>query len=204
MAEPGAVVRALGRAGLTLATGASLTAGLVAATLADVPGCSSVLRGGVVAYQGDVKADVLGVPDSALACGLVSREVAEAIDGVFLECDVSDPAASDELVAKAVSEFGGLDIAFLNAGIATGCGLVENFDLEKYRRAMGVNLDGVVFGINSAVRSPPDGVIRVSSTPWTTSVGTLSWASLSLLRYQLARPQYKASAAWIWQPLTPR
>ena len=79
------------------------------------------------------------------------KEVAEAIGGVFLECDVSDPAASDELVARAVSEFGGLDIAFLNAGIATGCGLVEHFDLEKYRRAMGVNLDGVVFGINSAV-----------------------------------------------------
>lgn len=79
MAEPGGVVRALGRAGLTIATGESLTAGLVAATLADVPGCSSVLRGGVVAYQGDVKADVLGVPDSALACGLVSREVAEAM-----------------------------------------------------------------------------------------------------------------------------
>ena len=95
-------------------------------------------REGAKVVLGDVEADA-------------GREVAEAIDGVFLECDVSDPAASDELVAKAVSEFGGLDIAFLNAGIATGCGLVENFDLDKYRRAMGVNLDGVVFGINSAV-----------------------------------------------------
>ena len=93
---------------------------------------------GAKVVLGDVEADV-------------GREVAETIDGVFLECDVSDPAASDELVAKAVSEYGGLDIAFLNAGIATGCGLVEHFDLEKYRRAMGVNLDGVVFGINSAV-----------------------------------------------------
>lgn len=72
-------MEAVAAAGLTIATGESLTAGLVAATLAEVPGCSSVLRGGIVAYQGDVKADVLGVPAPALAGGLVSREVAEAM-----------------------------------------------------------------------------------------------------------------------------
>ena len=81
MADPAAaaVVAALAEAGLTVATGESLTAGLVAATLAEVPGCSAVLRGGVVAYQGDVKAEVLGVPEAALAHGLVSRAVAEAM-----------------------------------------------------------------------------------------------------------------------------
>ena len=78
-ATPDAVVRALVAAGLTIASGESLTAGLVAATLADVPGCSAVLRGGVVAYQRDVKAEVLGVSPEALAAGLVSREVAEAM-----------------------------------------------------------------------------------------------------------------------------
>ncbi len=65
--------------GLTLATGESLTAGLVAATLAEVPGCSAVLRGGVVAYQPDVKADLLGVPQEALAQGIVSEQVALAL-----------------------------------------------------------------------------------------------------------------------------
>ena len=78
-ATPAAVVRALVDAGLTIASGESLTAGLVAATLAEVPGCSVVLRGGVIAYQRDVKAGVLGVPAEALAAGLVSREVAVAM-----------------------------------------------------------------------------------------------------------------------------
>ena len=78
-ATPAAVVRTLADAGLTIASGESLTAGLVAATLAEVPGCSVVLRGGVIAYQRDVKAGVLGVPTEALAAGLVSREVAEAM-----------------------------------------------------------------------------------------------------------------------------
>ena len=62
-----------------MATGESLTAGLVAASLAEVPGCSAVLRGGVVAYQGDVKESLLDVPREALAEGLVSRPVAEAM-----------------------------------------------------------------------------------------------------------------------------
>ena len=55
--------------GLTVATGESLTAGLVAATLAEVPGCSAVLRGGVVAYQADVKRQLLDVSDEELGAG---------------------------------------------------------------------------------------------------------------------------------------
>lgn len=76
---PADVVSACLQRGLTVATGESLTAGLVAATLAEVPGCSAVLRGGVVAYQPDVKADLLGVPAEALAQGIVSEQVARAL-----------------------------------------------------------------------------------------------------------------------------
>lgn len=79
MADPGAVVAALRRRGLTIATGESLTAGLVAATLADVPGCSDVLRGGVVAYQVDLKTRLLSVTADDLAHGVVSAPVAAAM-----------------------------------------------------------------------------------------------------------------------------
>ena len=79
------------------------------------------------------------------------RAVAEATGGVFVEADVSRPESSEEMVEVATEEFGGVDVAFLNAGIGTGCGLAEHFDLDAYRRAMGVNLDGVVFGINAVV-----------------------------------------------------
>lgn len=79
------------------------------------------------------------------------REAAAEIGAEFVSCDVRDPDSSLAAVEFAVSKFGGLDVALLNAGIATGCGLVESFDLERYRRAMQVNLDGVVFGINAAV-----------------------------------------------------
>ena len=65
--------------GLTLATGESLTAGLVASTLAEIPGCSGMLRGAVVAYHPDLKRDLLGVPDEAIAHGVVSEAVARAM-----------------------------------------------------------------------------------------------------------------------------
>lgn len=70
------IVDALRSRSWTIATGESLTAGLVASTLAEVPGCSDVLRGGVIAYQVDVKESVLGVSAQAIAQGVVSENVA--------------------------------------------------------------------------------------------------------------------------------
>lgn len=64
--------------GLTLATCESLTAGLVAATLAQVPGASKVLRGGLVTYATDLKARLAGVDAELLAeRGAVDPDVAE-------------------------------------------------------------------------------------------------------------------------------
>jgi nicotinamide-nucleotide amidase len=66
--------------GQTLATAESLTCGLIAATLADVPGASAVLRGGLAAYATDVKTSVLGVDaDLVDTYGVISRQCAEAM-----------------------------------------------------------------------------------------------------------------------------
>lgn len=76
----GRVVSALSAAAATLGCAESLTAGLLAATVAEVPGASAVLRGGVVAYATDLKASVLGVPRAVLAAhGAVSGPCAEAM-----------------------------------------------------------------------------------------------------------------------------
>jgi NAD(P)-dependent dehydrogenase (short-subunit alcohol dehydrogenase family) len=79
------------------------------------------------------------------------REVAEMIDGHFRACDVSDLDANRALVDFTQERYGGVDIAFLNAGVATGCGVGDDFDLARYRRAMGANLDGVVFGTHAVL-----------------------------------------------------
>lgn len=79
------------------------------------------------------------------------RAAAQVPGALFVRCDVSDPEQNAAAVAAAVEMHGGLDMAFLNAGIISATGLGEDFDLAAYRRAMGVNLDGVVFGINAVL-----------------------------------------------------
>ncbi|MDP7549876.1 MAG: CinA family protein, partial [Acidimicrobiales bacterium] len=80
--------------GLTLATAESLTGGLIGSRLTDVPGSSRAFRGSVVAYAGDVKRQLLGVPEgpvvseeavSAMAtgvCRVLGADVSVAVTGV--------------------------------------------------------------------------------------------------------------------------
>ncbi|HNP58590.1 MAG TPA: CinA family protein [Gordonia sp. (in: high G+C Gram-positive bacteria)] len=75
-----ALVDALREGGQTVATAESLTAGLLSATIAGVPGASTVLRGGVVVYATDLKSTLGGVDPDALATdGPVAARTARAL-----------------------------------------------------------------------------------------------------------------------------
>jgi nicotinamide-nucleotide amidase len=74
------VLDALAARGETIATAESLTGGLLAARLTDVPGASRSFVGGVVSYATRVKVAALGVPDALVAQhGVVSEECAIAM-----------------------------------------------------------------------------------------------------------------------------
>lgn len=77
--------------------------------------------------------------------------VAAEIGGRFVPADVSRPADNESAVRVAIDEFGGLDVVHLNAGIASGIAVGEKFDVDRYRRTIGVNLDGVTFGLDAAL-----------------------------------------------------
>ena len=63
--------------GLTLSVAESCTGGKISATITSFPGSSSFFLGGIVAYNNDVKLDVLGISRSALIeFGAVSEAVA--------------------------------------------------------------------------------------------------------------------------------
>jgi nicotinamide-nucleotide amidase len=71
------VLDALAARGATLAVGESLTGGLLASTVVDVPGASAVFKGAVVAYTPELKNELLGVPKTVLKReGTVSEETA--------------------------------------------------------------------------------------------------------------------------------
>jgi nicotinamide-nucleotide amidase len=64
----------------TLATAESLTGGLVAATVVEIPGVSAVYRGGLVVYATELKHILAGVPQALLdERGPVDPDVAGAL-----------------------------------------------------------------------------------------------------------------------------
>lgn len=66
-------------AGLTLAVAESLTGGLVASRLVNVPGSGDWFKGGVVAYDSEVKFSVLGVPRGPVVSAVAAVAMAEGV-----------------------------------------------------------------------------------------------------------------------------
>jgi NAD(P)-dependent dehydrogenase (short-subunit alcohol dehydrogenase family) len=62
---------------------------------------------------------------------------------VFALADVASAADCEKLVARAVAEYGRLDIACNNAGIAGDLAPTADYPLDAWNRVIGVNLTGV-------------------------------------------------------------
>jgi NAD(P)-dependent dehydrogenase (short-subunit alcohol dehydrogenase family) len=73
------------------------------------------------------------------------------------ELDVADPAAWNDLPP--------VEVACLNAGVVTGTDSIAELTVEQYRRILGVNVDGVVFGVRAlASRLEAGGKIVVTAS----------------------------------------
>jgi NAD(P)-dependent dehydrogenase (short-subunit alcohol dehydrogenase family) len=70
--------------------------------------------------------------------------------------DVTDP--------KAWEQVGPVDAAFLNAGVLTGDAGPADLELEAYRRALAVNVDGVVLGVRRLARVMDEGTIVATAS----------------------------------------
>ncbi|KQW72779.1 glucose 1-dehydrogenase [Methylibium sp. Root1272] len=85
--------------------------------------------------------------------GAVAKEIERAGGkALFLVQDVTDEGRWVEVVDRARSHFGSLNIVVNNAGIGTA-GSAEDETLEAWRRLMSVNLDGVFLGTKHAIRA---------------------------------------------------
>jgi NAD(P)-dependent dehydrogenase (short-subunit alcohol dehydrogenase family) len=81
-----------------------------------------------------------------------ARAVAAQVGGDAFAADMGSSAEVDAAFAACVAAFGGLDIAFLNAGISIGVADLTTLTDDDYYRMMRVNVDGVVFGLRAAAR----------------------------------------------------
>ncbi len=79
------------------------------------------------------------------------QAAASDIHGRFVALDVSDSAAWAAALDEVLGPDGSIDIAHLNAGIATGQTDIAALSDDEYRRVMGVNVDGVVFGTRAVL-----------------------------------------------------
>tara|TARA_Y100000739_G_C20567596_1_gene446120 strand:- start:45 stop:518 length:474 start_codon:yes stop_codon:yes gene_type:complete len=74
---------------LFIAVAESCTAGLLASKIASISGASTFFKGGIVAYQNDIKIDILGISESVLkqkqaVSSLVVEQMAEGVRNKFL------------------------------------------------------------------------------------------------------------------------
>ena len=73
---------------VSIATAESCTAGLLAAKITSIPGSSSFFKGGIIAYQNDIKIDHLGVSKSLIkekteVCAEVVQQMAQGVRNKF-------------------------------------------------------------------------------------------------------------------------
>jgi NAD(P)-dependent dehydrogenase (short-subunit alcohol dehydrogenase family) len=89
---------------------------------------------------------------------------ADAVGGVSVAGDVSDPDLWDAVVAAAGDH---LRVAYLNAGVYGHRGAIEDLPLDLYRRTLDTNIGGVVLGTRAcvpALRAAGGGAIVVTAS----------------------------------------
>jgi NAD(P)-dependent dehydrogenase (short-subunit alcohol dehydrogenase family) len=110
-------------------------------------GCSGIGLATVQRLAAEGAKVVIGDVDDANG-PRVSRE----LGGAFVHCDVTNPEQVETLFRTANDTFGGLDIAFNNAGInPPEDGSILTTDLDTWRRVQEVNLTSVYLCCKAAL-----------------------------------------------------
>jgi NAD(P)-dependent dehydrogenase (short-subunit alcohol dehydrogenase family) len=125
--------------------------------------------------------------DPAVAC------VADGDAFLGLVCDIAQPSSTADAVARAVAEFGGLDMLVINAGIFPASAPIAELDLDTWRRTMAVNADGNVALLRAAapiLRLSPRGgrvVVNASKNVPAPGPGAAAYSASKAALTQLAR-----------------
>jgi NAD(P)-dependent dehydrogenase (short-subunit alcohol dehydrogenase family) len=83
---------------------------------------------------------------------VAGKELADELAGLFVQADVTSPEDNERMYADAVERYGGIDIAFHNAGVSPpdDDSILET-GLEAWRRVQEVNLTSVYLGCKAVL-----------------------------------------------------
>ncbi len=112
---------------VALVTGAASGMGLATARAFAESGAKVVLA--------DFRADVVKAEAEKL--------VAEGQTAIAIGCDVSEDRQIEAMIARTVTEFGRLDVAFNNAGVMAKIAPIAESTHAEWERVIGINLRGV-------------------------------------------------------------
>lgn len=109
-----------------------------------------------------------------------------------MQGDASDPDHMQAVFARIASEWGGIDVVCANAGIAGPTALVENVEIEDFRRCLAVNLEGAFLAAKYAapmMKAQKSGVILITSSnagingfPNRSPYASAKWAEIGLMK----------------------
>ena len=134
----------------------------------------AVITGGASGI-GEATAELFAAAGAKVVCGDLDGEGAENTakriredggEAVALACNVTSRDEVEALVARAVAAYGGLDIIANIAG-AMFPGLIEDLTDQDIDRGIDLNLKGVLYGCQAAIRAMKDDgggvILNVSS-----------------------------------------
>jgi len=118
-------------------------------------------------FAADGASVVLGDVDASAGEAAAARMRGEGAQAIFVQTDVTQRAALEQLVARAMAEFGRLDILLNNAGIAKTAAILDMSD-ETFDLVLATNLRSAFIGTQLAARQMKAGgrggvIINMSS-----------------------------------------
>ena len=125
---------------------------MLANTVALVTGAGSGIGRAVALAYGREGAKVV-VSDLNEASGKETMSLLQeaGVDGCFVRADVSEPDDCQRLTDAALSQYGQLNIACNNAGIARSSSPTAQTDLDCWRQVIDVNLSGVFYCLRAQI-----------------------------------------------------
>lgn len=90
-------------------------------------------------------------------------KIAADIGATFIQCDITDEQAVQQMFIKSDDVLGQLDVLVVNAGVADDEGSIEEFDSENMKKMIDINLHGSFYQLKYGVSHLKDGASIITT-----------------------------------------